>query len=107
MTTTADDASTTDGAITTAAGPTAWRPSATLLTGGIVTLALGYVIGQAGLYLYLGAGRGSRIFIEGHGSAVLVVIGVGLGLAGLAATLLGIHRLASNLDALTAPRDPR
>jgi uncharacterized membrane protein YedE/YeeE len=100
-------ASTLDDATTTLPAGTTWRPSAALLTGGLLTLAVGYLIGQVGLYTYLGAGRGSwgswRV-LEGHAPALLLVVGVLIGLAGFAATLLGVYRLARNVDTATAGR---
>lgn len=103
MTSMTDDTTTS----TATARGTAWRPSATLLTGGLLTLAVGYVLGQLGLYVYLGAGRagvGSWRPLEGHAPALLLVVGALIGLAGFAATLLGVYRLARNVDAATAPR---
>lgn len=98
---------TDDSQILTTAPDRTWRPSAGILTGGLAALAVGYVVGQLGLYLWLGAGRGSRYLLDGRGSGLVFGLGVLIGLAGFAATLVGVWRLAHNADAATAPRDGR
>ena len=84
--------------------------SAPLIGSGLVLLGIGYVTNQAGLLGYLGAGRSGRYeflrsLLENHAFAqVAFILGALISLAGFVALVVGVHRLASNLDAIAEER---
>lgn len=70
--------------------------SAALLLWGVVLLVAGQVLGAAGLQSTISAAM-SRSYGEGEGQG-LIVLGGGVAVFGLAFVLLGLHRLATNVD---------
>ncbi|GHS85415.1 hypothetical protein AGMMS50218_02830 [Actinomycetota bacterium] len=85
----------------TARTPQRTKPSAGLLTSGLVALAIGLVLFQAGLEGYLGRWRTGWLDRLGESPVPQVALAVGAlaALAGFAALVVGVHRLASALDA--------
>ncbi|WP_448062010.1 hypothetical protein [Cellulomonas hominis] len=85
----------------TAPTPRQAKPSARLLTVGLVALAVGALVFQGGLEGYLGGWRAGRLDRLGEDPVpqILLVLGALVAVAGFAALAVGVHRLASALDA--------
>jgi hypothetical protein len=84
--------------------------SAPLIGSGMVLLGIGYVAYQLGLLAELGAGRSGRyeflrsLLANNTFGQVATLLGALTCVVGFVALVIGVHRLASNLDAIAERR---